>query len=98
MAEIWKTKKLTEDVHMMAYLNNVEVPCDDISLCLKIADKMQYEYNCYPVFYKFDNKVFIRISVQLYNELSDYVYAANLFLQLLNAAQEEMKKWLLLFS
>ena len=50
------------------------------------------DHNCYPVFYEFDSKVFIRITAQVYNELSDYEYAANLFLQLLKAAQEEMKK------
>lgn len=77
---------------MMYYLNNVEVPCDDLTLCLKIRDQMFNDHNCYPVFYEFDNKIFIRITAQVYNELSDYVYAANLFLQLLKAAQEEMKK------
>lgn len=77
---------------MMAYLNNVEVPCDDFDLCTKIGNQMLFEYNVYPFLYKFDNKIFMRISAQIYNELSDYAYTANLFLQLLKSAQEEMIK------
>lgn len=52
---------------MQCFLNNVEVPSNDIDLCVRIAKKMMDEYNCYPIFYKFANKVFCRISAQIYN-------------------------------
>ena len=72
----------------MCYMNNVEVPSNDIDLCGRLAKKMLDEYNCYPIFYKFDNKVFCRISAQIYNELSDYVFAATTFLNLLKSETE----------
>lgn len=87
MAIIWKTRKLTKDISMQGYLNNVEVPSDDIDLCVKIAKQMLDKYNCYPIFYKFDGKIFCRISAQIYNELSDYEFAANTFLHLLQQHQ-----------
>lgn len=68
------------------------MPCNDIDLCVNIAKKMLDQYNCYPIFYKFNNKVFCRISAQIYNELSDYIFAANTFLTLLKSAMDEEKK------
>lgn len=44
---------------------------------------MMDEYNCYPIFYQFQGKVYCRISAQIFNELSDYVFAATTFLNLL---------------
>ena len=67
----------------MSILNNVEVPSTDIDLCQRIAKRMLDEYNCYPALFKFQGKVYCRISAQIFNELSDYVYAANIFLALL---------------
>lgn len=91
MAEIWKTKKLTEDTRMMCYMNNVEVPSTDINLCVQIAKKMLDEYNCYPIFYQFHGKVFCRISAQIFNQLSDYVFTATTFLNMLKQETEKQK-------
>lgn len=68
------------------------MPCNDIDLCVNIAKKMLDQYNYYPIFYKLNNKVFCRISAQIYNELSDYIFAANKFLTLLKSAMDEEKK------
>jgi hypothetical protein len=72
MASIWKTKLLTDDERLIGYLNNVEVPSKDIAKCVAISRQMLELYNCYPVVYEFDGKVFCRISAQIYNDISDY--------------------------
>ena len=80
MVKIWKTELLTEDVRCISYMNNIRAPTDDLELCQKIREQMFKNHNCYPVFFPLDGKVFCRISCQIYNELSDYQYAANKFL------------------
>jgi hypothetical protein len=45
--------------------------------------------NCYPIFYLFDGKIWTRVSVQLYNEISDYEFMANTFLAHLNKHLKE---------
>jgi hypothetical protein len=67
IAEIWGTDVLTLDNSMLCFMNNVEAPINDIDLCARISKKMLDEYNCYPIFYKFDNRVYCRISAQIYN-------------------------------
>ena len=89
IAEIWGTKMLTEDERCVGYLANVLVPSQDISLCSKIAYEMMDEDNCYPIFFKFDNKVFTRISAQIFNEMSDYEFMATTFLKKLNNHKEK---------
>ncbi len=46
---------------------------------------MMLNANCYPIMYKFDNKIYTRISAQIYNELSDYEFMAKKFKELLDA-------------
>ena len=72
IAEIWGTKPLTNDTSCIGYLSNIEVPSSDLELCTKIAYEMMDDHNCFPIFFKFDGKVFTRISAQIFNELSDY--------------------------
>ena len=60
---------------------NVELPCSDLALAVSIAYDMLNQDNCYPIFYQFDGKVWIRVSVQIYNDMSDYEFMANTFLR-----------------
>lgn len=83
MASIWKTKLLTEDERLIGYLNNIEVPSKDTSKCVEICNTMLKLYNCYPVVYEFAGKIYCRISAQIYNDITDYEFAANKFLDLL---------------
>jgi hypothetical protein len=39
--------------------------------------------NCFPPVGQFDGKTYIRLSVQIYNEMSDYEYMATKFLEYL---------------
>lgn len=68
---------------MIGYLNNIEVPSTDIEKCVNIAKTMLKYFNCYPVIYGFKGKVYCRISAQIYNDISDYQFAAEKFLDLL---------------
>lgn len=88
MARIWKTSLMTEDERLIGYLNNIEAPTKDIKKCVEIALMMLQYYNCYPIFYEFDGKVYCRISAQIYNDLSDYQFAAEKFLDLLLNSQK----------
>lgn len=53
-------------------MSNVEVPCDSIGTAVAIANQMLASDNCFPIFYEFDGKVWIRISAQIYNVIGDY--------------------------
>jgi hypothetical protein len=83
MASIWKTKLLTNDERLIGYLNNIEVPSKDIGRCVEICNTMLKLYNCYPVVFEFGGKVYCRISAQIYNDISDFQFAAEKFLDLL---------------
>jgi hypothetical protein len=52
---------------------------------------MLYEINCFPHFIAFDGKVYCRISTQIYNDLSDFEFAASKFLEYLKKYQKEEK-------
>lgn len=49
---------------------------------------MLYEANCFPHFIAFDGKVYCRISTQIYNEISDFEFAATKFLEYLKKYQQ----------
>ena len=95
IAEIWGTKVLTADERCVGYLANIEAPVkdeQDLDLCVEIASKMGMNDNCFPIFYKFDGKVYNRISVQMYNELSDFEFMATKFLEYLKDSKEGKKE------
>ena len=62
-----------------------------MDLCVEIAYEMMDEDNCFPIFFKFDNKCFTRISAQIFNELSDYEFMATKFLEKLTKKTKEKK-------
>lgn len=47
------------------------------SLADDVAERMLNEHNFYPTIFNFDGRTYWRISVQVYNEMSDYEFAAN---------------------
>ena len=90
IAEIWGTNLLTDDDKCIGFLANVEVPVSDteLNVCMLIAKLMAVNDKCFPIFYKFNGKIYCRISVQIYNVLSDYEFMANKFLKYLNQQKE----------
>ena len=67
IGEIWGTSPLTIREECIGYLANVEVPSDNLELCVAIAYEMMDADNCFPIFFKFDGRVYTRISGQIYN-------------------------------
>lgn len=64
-------------------MSNVQVPCGDITTAVAIAHEMLQADNCFPIFYEFDGKIWIRISAQIYNVIGDYQFMATKFLNYL---------------
>lgn len=87
MAEIWGTRLLASDPRLSSSMINVLAPSNDYALCHKLAMDMLYEVNCFPHFFAFDGKVYCRLSAQIYNELSDYEFAASKFKEYLLRSQ-----------
>jgi len=48
--------------------------------------------NCFPAFFQFDGKIYWRISAQLYNEISDYEFAAKTILRYLELSKKQIVK------
>ncbi len=77
---------MTDDPRLLSSMVNVEVPSKDGALCQKLANDMLYDVNCYIPIYTFDGKVYCRVSAQVYNEITDYEFAATTFLSYLKKA------------
>lgn len=50
---------------------------------------MLNKFNFYPIIFNFDKKTYWRISVQVYNELSDYEFAGNKLKEVFSHLEEE---------
>jgi selenocysteine lyase/cysteine desulfurase len=91
ISELWNTDLLIRKKDKIGSLINVRVPCkicDPILLNIA-AQKTLFERNTYlPIFIFNNGKVYTRLSAQIYNELSDFINAANIFLQVLNEIEE----------
>lgn len=89
MANIWKTKMLTSDKDCLGYMNNIQIPSKDIAICEKVQTQLMEKYNTYLVIYSFDGKIYTRISAQIYNEISDYQFVAQKFLEIIAKYKKE---------
>jgi hypothetical protein len=47
------------------------------------------KYNTYLVIYSFDGKIYTRISAQIYNDISDYQFVAQKFLEIIAKYKKE---------
>lgn len=84
IAKVWGTEILIKDQTKIPAMVNVRVPCEDTVLIEKIVKQALFEYNTYIPCFKFNNgKIYARFSAQIYNEISDYLYAANVFKKLI---------------
>jgi len=94
---IWNTGLLAYDPDLNANMVNVLIPCDGIGFVCrsvefvaKVAKETFDIYNTYVATLKFSNgKFYARFSANIYNELSDYVYAAEKFLEVLRTNEKK---------
>jgi selenocysteine lyase/cysteine desulfurase len=88
VAKIWGTETLIINKVRIGSMVNVRLPINDEEVIRKIIYKALFEHNVYMITFKFnDNNHYVRFSGQIYNEISDYIYAAETFNKLL----EELK-------
>lgn len=89
ISRIWGSEMLIRDKERVGAMVNVRIPCEDKDIIEKIVYKALYEYNVYFVTVKVnDGKYYARFSAQVFNDIGDYVKAAEVFLKLL----KEFKK------
>jgi len=89
VSRIWGTEVLIKDKGRIGSMINIRIPCQDKDILDKAVYKCLYEHNTYIVSYKHnDGNFYTRMSAQIYNELSDYTYAAETFLKVI----EELKQ------
>ena len=90
VARIWGTEMLISEKSRIGSLVNVRIPCNDEQLLLKANYIALYEHNVFVVVFKFnDGNFYTRLSAQIYNELSDYVYAAETFLKIIDQLKKK---------
>jgi len=85
VAELWKTEVLIARRDRVCAMVNVRIPSFDIKLIEHAQKKLMFDFKCYFPVFKFSNgNYYARLSAQIYNEISDYIYAAENFLYILN--------------
>jgi len=95
VAKIWGTEMLIIDKCRIGSMANVRIPFNDEQLLRKAVDVCLTQHNTFIVVYKHnDGNFYTRMSAQIYNELSDYTYAAEKYLQVVHdlmKAKENLK-------
>jgi len=85
VARVWGTEMLIKDKSRIGSMVNVRIPISDDAILAKAVYKCLYEHNTFVVVYKHnDGNSYTRMSAQIYNEISDYTYAAETFLKVIN--------------
>ena len=72
VAEIWGTKTLNKDERTCGSMLNVQAPQQEYSICSAVALDMMDNANCFPIVVQFNGRTYVRLSAQIYNEMSDY--------------------------
>ena len=90
VAKIWGTEILIEDEARIGAMVNVRLPCEDKEIIDKIVYKLLYENNTFLANGKYnDGNYYARFSAQIFNDLSDYILVAELFLKVMNDVKKE---------
>lgn len=100
IAKMWETEVLIEDKSKVPAMVNVRIPYVEESQYSQINPPLPVQavkltlrkYNTYIVVFKFnDGNYYARFSAQIYNELSDFKYAASNYLKVLKHLKGERK-------
>ena len=84
------------DSSVTGALMNVKFPIDDWSIATQVQNDL-FNSNfdnsngiyTYLVIYEFENKLWVRLSCQIFNELNDFEWMAHLVLQLIDKYNKE---------
>ena len=86
--QIWNTSNLVTDSSYYGAMVNIELPTSNVTKCQALqteiynnADDNEY-YSWIPVI-QYDNKCYVRLSCQIFNQLSDYQWLGERVLDLL---------------
>ncbi len=87
--KMWNTSNLLTDESYYAALVNIEMPTNNYTKCQMLQDQIyqnvdKNKYYSYIFIYQYENKCYIRLSCQIFNELSDYQWVAQRILHLLS--------------
>ena len=84
IANMWGTELLVRDKSKSCAMVNVRIPFGDEKMILNAVQEALFEFNTYIPTFKFSNgNFYARFSAQIYNDISDYLYASKVFLNLL---------------
>eukprot|EP00928_Gymnodinium_smaydae_P064654 TRINITY_DN47936_c0_g1_i1.p1 TRINITY_DN47936_c0_g1~~TRINITY_DN47936_c0_g1_i1.p1 ORF type:complete len:469 (-),score=79.21 TRINITY_DN47936_c0_g1_i1:9-1280(-) len=85
LAEAWRTEKLTSDTQIGAMVN-VRMPDEAVHCCdLNFSGALLSEYGTFVPVYPWKGQCYVRVSCQVYNELSDFAMLAQAVLKLLRS-------------
>jgi len=85
LAEMWNTEMLFEDISMIGAMVNVRVPTTNSILAQTLPKLLLDKYNTWVPIYPLQNQWWVRVSAQIYNELSDFKLLGDAVLQLLQS-------------
>jgi selenocysteine lyase/cysteine desulfurase len=83
LAQMWGTEVLTNNNATMGAMATIRLPTNDMSAAQLLQSRLQQDYDTYIVVFPFQNRVWTRLSAQIYLEKADFVELANLVARLL---------------
>jgi len=89
LAQLWNTEKLVDD-SMIGAMVNVRVPSTNETLLQNLSDIILNRYNTYVPLYTLQrtNRWYVRVSAQIFNEISDFQYYGEAVLEVLREHKE----------
>jgi hypothetical protein len=82
VSKIFNTEVLASS-EQFANLVDIRLPINDQKLVEAIVEKLLLSYRTFIATYNLDGVMYARLSVHIFNELSDYVDVAKAFMQML---------------
>ena len=88
--QLWNTSNLLSDESYYGALINIEIPMmNDSTQCQMVTDEMYHnadgdKYYTWIPTYWYENKCYVRLSCQIFNEFSDYQWFGQRVLKLLS--------------
>eukprot|EP00658_Telonema_sp_P-2_P013342 TRINITY_DN15055_c0_g1_i2.p1 TRINITY_DN15055_c0_g1~~TRINITY_DN15055_c0_g1_i2.p1 ORF type:complete len:456 (-),score=97.58 TRINITY_DN15055_c0_g1_i2:239-1561(-) len=73
LQSVWQTEELTTPDWIGA-MANVRLPDGATRCCSTLADKLFVQSNVWVPFYTWNHKCWVRVSAQVYNEISDFAF------------------------